>query len=495
MSLTKAVKFRSLTTQLNKNETRQFMHYLSDNHFKLIEKALFDQILNVFSINEAENINQLISNIIQSRKEKPKPIQPQNIKLDNLPKSLIGVTASFLTQYDYINFSKCNRSIFIGCNSPNLMQEFIMVSNHPAVNLALYPSITNLYINFCRVHELMIQTPITDLPVINQLTHMSLSGNQTNCDIDPFMTQNIINTNTVTQLQLFNLGSRSNINHSFNPIKLIKILNKFPNISYLHLAQIYSSFDPNKIKKLYPNLKGLALSTQSPQRNMSLLNLFASNLEFLKLNRHHANTDYNLDDLIFSKLEELYMPRPHIKSIDGILKTAQNLQKVYIKTSKNDKCFMTSNETERIMKKLIMSCKYLEYIEFEDEGELFKSALSGIESGLFQTRKWNRKQMKIYIKINKPLTDNEHKNENILENEVVAKLVHWLENSNINDFMFILELDKTDTHKISETLKNNMSSNVETILVNGLIFVITNKNCTINGFGTRCNFAPVWIKM
>ncbi len=42
------------------------------------------------------------------------------------------------------------------------------------------------------------------------------------------------------------------------------------------------------LKKLYPNLKGLTLFSNTHQINMSLLHLFATNLKYLGL-REYAN--------------------------------------------------------------------------------------------------------------------------------------------------------------------------------------------------------------
>eukprot|EP01084_Bolivina_argentea_P286151 490837_1 len=256
MSLSKAVKFQFLAAQLTENETRLFINSVLQNHSQYIKMALFHRIT--------------ILNIIQTRKKKPKPIKKQNIKLDSIPKSLIGVIASFLNQKNYINFSKCNRYIYLGCYTPNLMQELILDDkDHSSVNLCLYPSITYLHFNLQSTHELMRNTSITNVPVINQLEAMALNGVERNdCDINVFMTQNGINTNTITELTLNTFGKP---NDKFDNAKFMQLLTKFPNINSLHFGGVYSDFDPNDIKKLYPNLKGLTLNSDTQQINISLL--------------------------------------------------------------------------------------------------------------------------------------------------------------------------------------------------------------------------------
>eukprot|EP01084_Bolivina_argentea_P126538 224031_1 len=115
MSLSKAVKFQVLVNQLTQNEICSFINKLFEDHPKCIQMGLFYYLLHTPPNNESNNINKLISNIIQSRKKKPKQTTKQNIKLDSVPKPLIGVIASFMSQFDYIDFSKCNRYIYLGC--------------------------------------------------------------------------------------------------------------------------------------------------------------------------------------------------------------------------------------------------------------------------------------------------------------------------------------------------------------------------------------------
>eukprot|EP01084_Bolivina_argentea_P286150 490836_1 len=145
MSLSKAVKFQFLAAQLTENETSLFINKLFQNHPKHINMALFNHMLNVLTTAESDNINALISNIIESRKKNQQQMRKQSLKLDCVPKPLVGVIASFLDQWDYIDFSKCNRYIYLGCNTPNLMQQLILFKKaHSSINLCLYPSIKSL---------------------------------------------------------------------------------------------------------------------------------------------------------------------------------------------------------------------------------------------------------------------------------------------------------------------------------------------------------------
>ncbi len=84
-----------------------------------MQKALFGALINSDNIN-ADNINNLISNIIQS------PIPKQNMKLDDIPRQLIGVHRFHLKMIIIILVNQID--IFIGCNTPNLLQSLKIIS-------------------------------------------------------------------------------------------------------------------------------------------------------------------------------------------------------------------------------------------------------------------------------------------------------------------------------------------------------------------------------
>eukprot|EP01084_Bolivina_argentea_P049575 91168_1 len=148
MSLCKAIKYRHLASQLTVTETRQFLNELNDPN-DIINKALFQFCIHSSNDEHANSINNILTKIITSRKKKPKPTTTQNIKLDQFPKQLIGVISSFLNQYEYINFSKSNRFIFLGCNTPNLLQKLNIneIKNYSSINLKLFPSIKTFKLN------------------------------------------------------------------------------------------------------------------------------------------------------------------------------------------------------------------------------------------------------------------------------------------------------------------------------------------------------------
>eukprot|EP01084_Bolivina_argentea_P113024 201527_1 len=100
MALCKAVQFRLLAAQLTAPEQTQFLSELQDLNTNIITSALFHYIMHTSCthhahITDAEEMNDIMSNIILSRKVEQKlnvavledsPI----IKLDCIPRRLVG---------------------------------------------------------------------------------------------------------------------------------------------------------------------------------------------------------------------------------------------------------------------------------------------------------------------------------------------------------------------------------------------------------------------
>eukprot|EP01083_Nonionella_stella_P175618 612093_1 len=269
MALCKAVQFRLLAAQLTNPEQTQFLSELQDLNTNIITSALFHYIMHTSPNNQsdAKKMNDIMSNIILSRKKEQKlnvavledsPI----IKLDCIPRRLVGEISSFLSQSDYINLSKTNRFIFTGCNSPNQLQtlQLIKINNYSGINLELYPSVRHLSLNMSIFNQLMPQ--IAGPSVLNQLESLRLDGAwQHDFDIDTFLNNNPININNVTQLTF------ARFSPSFPTDKLIKILTKFPNIHYL-APPMGTLIDIGILKQTYTNLKGLLFAI--PNNNINL---------------------------------------------------------------------------------------------------------------------------------------------------------------------------------------------------------------------------------
>eukprot|EP01083_Nonionella_stella_P143776 447533_1 len=122
MSLSKPIQFRHLIAQLTHQELIQFLSNLLNTHTDIILTSLFQHLAQSQQIHQANAFNASLTDIIQSRKEKPKPIPTTIVTLSQFPRAIIGHLASFLNQWDYTHFGMSNRFIYLGCNSPNMLQ-------------------------------------------------------------------------------------------------------------------------------------------------------------------------------------------------------------------------------------------------------------------------------------------------------------------------------------------------------------------------------------
>eukprot|EP01084_Bolivina_argentea_P264625 448302_1 len=167
---------------------------------------------------------------------------------------------------------------------------------------------------------------------MNQLQYLRLHGNElTDFNIEPFINQNCINIEniqsaTLTQFGTVPVGSR------FNSDKLWKLLSKFKNIESLTLIDVIPTtpIPRQTLQQLYdlnPLLHGLSAGGGWPVMNNNLINIFGNKLRFLL----HGNTpdrDIDFANVNFINLEQVLLITPSAKTVNDILKSAKNIQKV-----------------------------------------------------------------------------------------------------------------------------------------------------------------------
>eukprot|EP01083_Nonionella_stella_P209323 758900_1 len=202
MSLTKAVHFRELITQLTNEERVGFLSQLIDSHVNMILTCLFQHLSKPNQMAQVDDFNQSILDIIQARKDKPKPWCTRDIKFDRFPRAIIGYTASFLHQSDYVKFSVSNRSIYLGCNLPNTLHELdltqyiarfkidltrLKTKNYSSVTVVQFQSIKSLCIDPYQAiksqHNLRFESPH-----FNQVTTLELGTKHQTRWVKSFLT-------------------------------------------------------------------------------------------------------------------------------------------------------------------------------------------------------------------------------------------------------------------------------------------------------------------
>eukprot|EP01083_Nonionella_stella_P202662 740209_1 len=404
MSLTKRIQFRFLIAQLSNGERVAFLSKLIDSHTHVILASLFDYLTEPDRIHELNDFNQSLSGIIQSRKEKPKTICTANIQLHQFPRAIIGYVASFLNQWDYFDFSLCNRSTYLGCNSPNLLQKLDLTDiddSDSFINLALFPSVKSLTIDPSRVDDTDIDFGSQTL---DQVSELRLNANMKRGWVQSFLDANIVNCDTVTTIHCFKFGS---VTHRMDKTEFVALLTAFSNIQRLAVTAVRVSRDitAHDITNACPRAVGLSLLMGMTQRRSDLVKIFGNPLQYLTL-RQHKNNAFDFDGINFGNLNELCFDTPGYKSMECILKSAINLEKMWIRLYSIAKDtpingWMSNDEIKTTIINCLAKCALVNDMHFVMNPSQFWSISEGIEYGLFKTQKLPRKQLIICIKFRK----------------------------------------------------------------------------------------------
>eukprot|EP01083_Nonionella_stella_P184593 670786_1 len=452
MSRTKAIEFLHLISQLTHDERVGFVSSLAiaQTRMDLVFTSLFTHIAKTNQINEANHLNESLSDIINSRKDKPKAILTNNIRLHQLPRALIGYTASFLPQMDYVKFAMSNRSIYLGCNSPNLLHDLdLSGKDYSSINLEAFPSIKSLHIEPSTVIELPYTFASPNFKHVNTLT---LDAHYACGWVQQFLNLNIVNCESVTTLDCLDFGSADpEVDMETNDFLIL--LTRFPNLKYIKLSGVFVADDitAQGIANLCSNVVGLHLDGGVGQIE-DLIPLFAKKLKHLSF----ARTDDPLIDfntLSFDALEELQLFSPNNQTFDGIVNSALNVNKILMTQIPNEPHWpsdstMSNTNIRNGMIKLIDKCQRLKYMCLAIQSTAFCSAMEGIEAGLLKTKRQHRMELKMVI----------HAwGLNIKPNAFqlnVGRIVNSLESMSINDFMFSMEFHDADDNELAKMFED-----------------------------------------
>ena len=112
------------------------------------------------SSNRLTEITRIASDIIRNRESTSTARITPNIT--NIPSSLIGEIASFFELPEYISFSRTNRNVFVGCNSPNRLKMLCLtetvtnVQDYSLVPLQRFPQITCFEFNLKQISQFTV---------------------------------------------------------------------------------------------------------------------------------------------------------------------------------------------------------------------------------------------------------------------------------------------------------------------------------------------------
>eukprot|EP01083_Nonionella_stella_P315230 1138162_1 len=489
--VSKALKFRTLCAQLTPTETKLFISNVMFVNGTVLFSALFHLILSscTYKDIDADCLNHMVSNIILCRKKKQKTTAILTRTINGLPPALIGHTASFLPQSDYIKLSTCTRSLFIGCNTPNQMQELVLFKrewkHHPIIDLAQFPSIKRLAIHFDEFRKLSMSD---DVAVCRELNTITLNADRVMTfsaqEMESFREQKLINMSNITTLTLAQFGRETRaFDHTIFHMLLSTSI--FGNIQCLNLRNVICHFDPKQMKQLLPSLSALSVRGGFGTDIIALIHEFAKQLKYLSM-WQNTNANCNFSTVPFDKLEQLILLSPSFQTLHDILETAVELRYCAIHMTYNKIKRIQLNEVKQCMVELITSCKSLEYIYVNCTNvkkEWFEAICGGIEYGLFATNNWIRDQL--WVKIIFEYEDV------IVTGEIVfmiTQMIAAIQRSRINDFLFAVLIRQKGVN-ISETLLPQLIQNIPGDVTANTMNIrkqhricITNKQCKINGY-------------
>eukprot|EP01083_Nonionella_stella_P186423 682378_1 len=142
----------------------------------------------------------------------------------------LSVTRLHLHQPDYSHFSMSNRSTYLGCDSPNTLQQLNLenIDNYSSINTATFASLKCLGVDPSKAMHFASQR-------FNQVLTLRLSANNKRGWVPFFFNQNIVNCNNVTTLDCDSFGNAST---KMEGNEFLSLLRKFPNLRHLRMSNV-----------------------------------------------------------------------------------------------------------------------------------------------------------------------------------------------------------------------------------------------------------------
>ena len=466
--LTQAVEFRSLAAQLTDQEVQTFITNLAQSDPELIIQSLFSGFIHQTNrSNDPQNdrCNDMISNIIQSRDDKS--AKQDDIKFNTLPRRLVGRCASYLDHKSYSALSVCNRSAFLGCTTPIMVEELDLHyqsdSDYKQLDLSMFPFAKRLSIN---ENESILSKKRMNR-ISSQIGKMRRLGS---LDLEQVNWKfiKIITKNEETKRRTESLSVK--VCDSAEYEKFMSSISGFKHLQFLKLCLAWIpepaiDSDIKSVSEMCSHLKGLDVHPGEGGIGSSILQKVGHQLQYLRL--HDA--DPELGNIDFANLLEFKEGYCTSDSMRAVLNTAVNLEKVQLK--------FRTDFIEEIMSK----CQRLKYLEIDGYGKI-GDHLDALERGLYQTKKQHRDTLKIRMHIDiETLCECIIKLDRVIKGLIANPVDHW---------MIILDVGRNLTKKRRSVVKDLRGNvNAETIVVrDGIdtykshLLLLTNTGCTISGW-------------
>ena len=489
MSVAEGIRFRYLVSQLTQPERKLFINSLDQD---LITKALFyyvvHQLAGKSQIDPSDDVTQTVSNIIQCREPDNEETNDVICKtLDQLPQRLIGNVASYLVQTTYEALSQSNRAIYLGCNSPNLLQDLQIGPKHQIITDKITKTPRYPFANHVHVHvdELsMNQADIIGqtLRNMNRVQSLSISMRascQSQCAFEYIagVRDYPLGRQFPEQMEFLDITISAADNppvngchpYWFSHRRFMFTLPVFRNIKYLSLTIKDSRIEEEEfditelyiVAETFTNLLGLRLYGID-EIGETILQTNHKSLRYLAMEMRQERPDHFvlMHSLTFPELKELQLDTDDLGIIIPLFQkpSSSDLQQISLNLYCGDPdsdadLNHTQPECMEIVTEMVVTnysklnflkigvrfryehCIYSFYEERREHRPMTASIFKGIQRGLVRTRNLVRDTFKIWIKTT--LLVMEERQEFM---DGLDAMMRELKRDNIGDFIVILEI-------------------------------------------------------
>ena len=422
----------------------------------------------------------IVSEIRKNRESERNPCTAFDIT--NLPSSLVGEVASYLSQKSYIALSMTNRKIAVDCNSPNRLQQLNLNRNdtfteYTHIPMEQFTQIKAVRFKLEHIAKLQIKSGRA-FRACNQLQTMIIDGrNSKQHHIDLFINDLSRCFASIQSLSLCHFGSRDRA--TLDSLRFMKMLAKFEALEHLKLFLVNGTdgvfFD--QIQSICPRITSFAANGSLRQSISPFLISLCPQLDSLCVdgcslqNVSIANCDVSgLKRLCLSALK-----MPKVRSLLFSNKTLREISWIpNINTTPAPR--LKAHDVEDTVKRILIEQPLLEFLYVSTRGHL-EAICNGIHRGMFMIKKRKRKQFEIALDVDVREISNA---EELLCG--ITRIIHALGMCNIEEWMICVDAhcrQRFDWDPMEKSLRELVKSCLLTITVRGNAkrFIIS-KDCT-----------------
>ena len=429
----------------------------------------------------------------------------EGTKLDKLPQDVIGYIASFLSQRSYSKFSRCNRSIYLDCNTPNTLREIVSpwldaqdrwLCALDLPDFSLFPYVQRLHLS---VHELPDEKGTAVIDSISKMRRLKAISFYDDGHSSSLETMKRVAAKKDIAERMDRLGVMLGDAAEPDILNLITMIMSFKNIKYLDLSVNSRDFgssedDDNalldRFESTFANLKGLTLGNMMVNSlGWSLLRASGHQLQFLALFNVRPSwvSIHQLKLVEFWNLRELQLDHESFLVSGGILKSARNLQKIridYIEPSE-----FKQNRIRKCTEQIgdwFTSCPLMHHLQIHAVNGL---VLDAIERGLRSRGQLKDTECSSSMKI---VINGWAAGQMGLLKSKVKSILQAMLICDLDDSMLILKMEQPFTGDVSfkDTAPSGMKVLHDLESGNRGLVVFSNTDCNINGYGEHWLMEP-----